>query len=133
MPFLVKRTSFLVALIHSLSFHSRFGPEQIWRAETVNRAKETTNIQAVANKWRTLPPLESYYSRDGLIEKVGGSTFDPVVNRTPEQAAAAKLMPTPTSLQADEFIDRPGGPSRLAPAQQTQNKLKGSKVERRLD
>jgi hypothetical protein len=42
-------------------------------------------------------------------------------------------MPTPTSLQADEFINRPGGPSRLAPAQQTHNKLKGSEVERRLD
>jgi hypothetical protein len=43
----------------------------------------------VANEWRTLPPLGSYYGREGFSKKGGGGTFDPVVDRTPAQAAAA--------------------------------------------
>jgi hypothetical protein len=59
----------------------------------VNRAKIPTDIQVVVNKWRALPPLGPYYAKDyWFIERESGGTFNPVVNRTPAQAAAARLM-----------------------------------------
>jgi hypothetical protein len=65
----------------------------------VNRAKITTNIQVVANEWRALPPLGPYYTKDWFIEREGRGAFNPVVDRTPAQAAAARLMPKQPNLK----------------------------------
>jgi hypothetical protein len=100
MPFLGKRTCFLWWLSLTLSFHFRF-----------NCTKILTNIQAMANEWKALPPLGPYYGKDWFIERVGKGAFDPVVNRMPAQAAVARLMQKPPYLEtacrsADKGRDR---------------------------
>jgi hypothetical protein len=46
-------------------------------------------------EWKALPPL----GKDWFIEREGEGAFDPVINRTPAQAAAARLMPKPPNLE----------------------------------
>jgi hypothetical protein len=51
------------------------------------------------NKWKALPPLGPYYGKAWYIDREGEGAFYPVINRTPAQAAAAKLMPKPPNLE----------------------------------
>jgi hypothetical protein len=44
---------------------------------------------------RVLPPLGPYYDKDWFIEREGEGAFNPIINRTAAQAAAARLMPKP--------------------------------------
>jgi hypothetical protein len=48
-------------------------------------------------EWKVLPLLGPYYSKDWFIEREG--EFDPIINRTPAQAAAARMMPKPPNLE----------------------------------
>jgi hypothetical protein len=64
------------------------------RAMIVGRAKTPQTNQ----EWKALPPLGPYYGKDWFIEKEGEGAFDPVINRTPAQAAGARLMPKPPNL-----------------------------------
>jgi hypothetical protein len=50
-------------------------------------------------EWKVLTPLGSYYRKTWYIEREGEGAFDPVINRTPAQAAAARLMPKPPNLE----------------------------------
>jgi hypothetical protein len=50
-------------------------------------------------EWKALPPLGPYYGKTWYIEGEGEGAFDPVINRTPAQAAAARLMPKPPNLE----------------------------------
>jgi hypothetical protein len=50
-------------------------------------------------EWKALPPLGPYYGKTWYIEREGEGAFDPVINRTPAQAAAARLMPKPPNLE----------------------------------
>jgi hypothetical protein len=61
----------------------------------VGRAKTPQTNQ----EWKSLPPLGPYYGKDWFIEREGEGAFDPVINMTPAQAAAARLMPKPTNLE----------------------------------
>jgi hypothetical protein len=53
----------------------------------------------MANEWRALPPLGPYYGKDWFIKREGKDAFNPVVNRMPAQAAAARLMPKQPNLK----------------------------------
>jgi hypothetical protein len=61
----------------------------------VGRAKTPQTNQ----EWKALPPLGPYYGKDWYIKREGKGAFDPVINRTPAQAAAARLMPKPPNLE----------------------------------
>jgi hypothetical protein len=50
-------------------------------------------------EWKALPPLGPYYGKTWYIEQEGEGAFDPVINQTQAQAAAARLMPTPPNLE----------------------------------
>jgi hypothetical protein len=65
------------------------------RAMIVGPAKTPLTNQ----EWKALPPLGPYYGKDWIIEREGKGTFNPVINRTPAQAAAARLMPKPPNLE----------------------------------
>jgi hypothetical protein len=43
-------------------------------------------------EWTALPLLGPYYGKDWFIEREGKGALNPIVNRTPAQAAAARLM-----------------------------------------
>jgi hypothetical protein len=50
-------------------------------------------------EWKALPPLRPYYGKAWYIKREGEGAFDPVINRTPAQAAAVRLMPKPPNLE----------------------------------
>jgi hypothetical protein len=88
MPFLGKR--FCRSLSLSLSISGSTSADR--RAMIVGRAKTSQTNQ----EWKTLLPLGPYYGKDWFIKREGKGVFDPVINRTPAQAAAAGLMPKAT-------------------------------------
>jgi hypothetical protein len=50
-------------------------------------------------EWKALPLLGPYYGKAWYIKRQGESAFDPLINRTPAQAAAARHMPKPPNLE----------------------------------
>jgi hypothetical protein len=51
-------------------------------------------------EWNALPLLGPYYGKTWYIEREGEGAFDPIINQTPAQAAAAaRLMPKPPNLE----------------------------------
>jgi hypothetical protein len=50
-------------------------------------------------EWKALPPFGPYYGKDWFIEREGEGAFHPIINRTPAQAAAARLMSKPPNLE----------------------------------
>jgi hypothetical protein len=80
----------------SLSLSISSSTRADWRAMIVNRARTP---QAMNSKWKALPLLGPYYGKDWFIKREGKGAFDPVINRTPAQAAAARLMPKPPNLE----------------------------------
>jgi hypothetical protein len=68
------------------------------RTMIVGRAKTPQTNQ----EWKALPPLGPYYGKDWRIEREGEGAFDPLINRTPAQAAAARLTPRPPNLETYE-------------------------------
>jgi hypothetical protein len=59
----------------------------------------STGTPQINKEWKALPPLGPYYGKDWFIEKEGEGTFDSVINKTPAQADAARLMPKPPNLE----------------------------------
>jgi hypothetical protein len=59
----------------------------------------STRTPQTNKEWKALPPLGLYYGKDWFIEREGEGAFDPNINRTPPQAAAARLMPMPPNLE----------------------------------
>jgi hypothetical protein len=59
----------------------------------------STRTPRTNKEWKALPPLGPYYVKDWFIEREGEVEFNPVINRTPAQAAAARLMPKPPDLE----------------------------------
>jgi hypothetical protein len=49
--------------------------------------------------WKPLPPLGHYYGDDWFVHRPGEGAFSPVVNRTQEQATAARRNPRPPNLE----------------------------------
>jgi hypothetical protein len=91
MPFL-GNTFLLLSL--TLSFHFRFNC-------STARSHDRWQYKDAPNQLRmeALPPLGPYYGKDWFIEREGEGAFNPIINRTPAQAAAARLMPKPPNLE----------------------------------
>jgi hypothetical protein len=51
------------------------------------------------NDWKALSLLGPYYGKAWYIKQEGEGVFDPIINQTPAQAAAARLMPKPPNLE----------------------------------
>jgi hypothetical protein len=88
-------TWFLLSLSLTLSLSLSGSTAADRRAMIVGRAKTPQTNQ----EWKALPLLGPYYSKDWFIERQGKGAFDPVINRTPAQAAVARLMPKPPNLE----------------------------------
>jgi hypothetical protein len=86
---------FCRSLSLSLSISGLTAAQQ--RAMIVGRVKKPQTNQ----EWKALSPLGPYYGKDWFIEREGEGAFDPVINRTPSQAAAARLMLKPPNLETN--------------------------------
>jgi hypothetical protein len=73
----------------TLSFHFRFD-RSTTKSHDCRQYKDPPNQQGMEGP---------YYGKDWFIEREGEGAFDPVINRTPAQAAAARLMPKPANLE----------------------------------
>jgi hypothetical protein len=53
----------------------------------------------MAQFFTALPPLGPYFVSDWFLDRPGEGAFDPVVNRTPAEAAEARKLPLPSNLE----------------------------------
>jgi hypothetical protein len=64
-----------------------------------NHDRRQLKLLQTNKEWKALPPLGPYYGKTWYIKREGEGAFDPVINQTPDQAAAARLMPKPPNLE----------------------------------
>jgi hypothetical protein len=85
------------SLCSHFPFHFRFSHFSRQTCEDSDKKKSSKISDAMAeNKdWKPLPPLGHYYGDDWFVHRTVEGAFSPVINRTPEQATAARRNPRP--------------------------------------
>jgi hypothetical protein len=66
-------------------------------------------------EWKALPTLGPYYGKDWYIKREGEGTFDPVINRTPAQAAGVHVSPVAMRKYKQTWILAQAAAARLMP------------------
>jgi hypothetical protein len=85
-----------VCLAHFFSFFSISGSNTVQQRTRIAGSSMTLQTN---KEWKALSPLGPYYGKTWYIKREGEGAFDPVINQTPAQAAAARLMPKPPNLE----------------------------------
>jgi hypothetical protein len=57
-------------------------------------------VAIMAQGFKALPPLGPYFGSDWFLDRPGEGAFNPMVNRTPAEAAEARKLPLPPNLES---------------------------------